>query len=482
MVIRPLVIGLATAMLAACAVGPDYRAQVPEPVQLHNADAPGVFVADSPVAGWWRQFDDPVLDKLVGDALAANPDLRIAVTRVRAARAVFVDRRLDPWPHVTAGADELRSRRPVDGTDARVTTEDYSLGFDAAWELDLFGRLRRGAEAARADLEAEQAGLEDAQVSIAAEVARNYFLLRGAQKRIAVADHTLSNLRETQRLTEVRRDLGAGSELDVQSSQTRIKAIEADIPLLETTAAHARHRLAVLLGLQPGTLDTLLAPRETPAYARALPLGDTRELLRQRPDVRMAERRLAAATARVGVATADLFPRISITGFAGFISGDLGGLVSGGNKAWSLNPSISWAAFDMGSVRARLRATEAGADGEAVEYEKAVLAALEDAENSLLDYTRRQERLRIVVDQAAAARRAEELAGIGYREGSVDFLTLLDAQRTQLAADDALADAEAAVNIAAVAVYKALGGTGDSDGAGGNGAGLAAVELRQQER
>ncbi len=248
---RPLVIATASALLAACAVGPDYRAAVPEPVQLHNAGAPGVFVADSPVAGWWRQFDDPVLDRLVGDALAANPDLRIAVTRVRAARAVFVDRRLDPWPHVTAGADQLRTGRSLDGTDARVITEDYSLGFDAAWELDLFGRLRRGAEAARADLEAEQAGLEDAQVSIAAEVARNYFVLRGAQKRIAVADRTLSNLRETQRLTEVRRDLGAGSELDVQSSQARIKAIEADIPLLETAAARARHRLAVLLGLRP---------------------------------------------------------------------------------------------------------------------------------------------------------------------------------------------------------------------------------------
>ncbi|MBO9547545.1 TolC family protein, partial [Caulobacter sp.] len=163
--------------------------------------------------------------------------------------------------------------------------------------------------------------------------------------------------------------------------------------------------------------------------------------------------------------------------FAGFISGDLGGLVSGGNKAWSLNPSISWAAFDMGSVRARLRATEADADGVAIAYEKAVLAALEDAENSLMDYTRRQERLRIVVEQAASARRAEQLAEVGYREGSADFLTLLDAQRTQLTADDALADAEASVNIAAVAVYKALGGAGNGE-AGGEGDGLAAVELR----
>ena len=275
-----------------------------------------------------------------------------------------------------------------------------------------------------------------------------------------MAERTLGNLEETQRLTETRHALGAGSALDVHSSRARLKEIEADLPLLRSIESIAGTRLAVLLGLQPGRLDAWLAPRETPAYARALPLGDTRELLRSRPDVRMAERRLAAATARVGVATADLFPRISIQGFAGFLSGDLSGLVAGGHQAWSVAPSISWAAFDMGSVHARLRAAEAGADGAAVQYEKAVLAALEDAENALQDYARRQERLRIVVEQAAAAHEAERLARTGYREGASDFLTLLDAQRTQLAADDALADAEAAVNIAAVAVYKALGGAG----------------------
>jgi len=467
MVIRTLTVALAAAILAGCAVGPDYRAAAPEPVQLRNAQAPGVFAEQSPVSQWWRQFDDPVLERLVDDSLTANPDLRIAVTRVQAARAVFVELRLEPWPHVTAGTDQLRTRQAsADAAGTRVTTEEYSLGFDAAWELDLFGRLRRGAEAARADLEAEQANLEDVQVSVAAEVARNYFLLRGAQKRIAVAEQTLANLHDTLRLTETRRDLGAGSELDVQSSRAQLKQIEAGIPLLETSQARARHRLAVLLGLQPGALDALLAPRPTPAYAKALPLGDTRELLRQRPDVRMAERRLAAATARVGVATADLFPRISIGGFAGFVSGDFSGLVNGDNQAWSLAPSIRWAAFDFGTVRARLRAAEAGADGVAVAYEKAVLAALEDTENSLVDYSRHQERLRIVADQATAARRAEQLAQVGYREGASDFLLLLDAQRTQLAADDALADAEASVNIAAVAIYKALGGAG-TQGQGG---------------
>ena len=465
MVIRLLPVALAAALLSACAVGPEYRAAAPAPVELRNAQqVAGVYSGDSPVAGWWRQFDDPVLEGLVGDALVANPDLRIAMTRVQAARAVFKEQRLEPWPHVTAAAAGERIRQP-DAAGGAIG-EAYSLGFNAAWELDLFGRLRRGAEAARADLQAEQAGWQDAQVSVAAEVARNYFLLRGAQKRIAVAERTLRNLEETQRLTETRHALGAGSALDVHSSRARLKEIEADLPLLRSIESVAGTRLAVLLGLQPGRLGAWLAPRETPAYARALPLGDTRELLRNRPDVRMAERRLAAAAARVGVATADLFPRISIHGFAGFLSGDLSGLVAGGHQAWSVAPSISWAAFDMGSVHARLRAAEAGADGAAVQYEKAVLAALEDAENALQDYARRQERLRIVVEQAAAAHEAERLARTGYREGASDFLTLLDAQRTQLAADDALADAEAAVNIAAVAVYKALGGGGMPAGTG----------------
>lgn len=461
MVTRPLVVVLAAALLAACTVGPDYRAVPPEQVRLQGAQE-AVFTTQTPEAAWWRQFEDPVLDRLVADALLASPDVRIAMARVQAARAVFVERRLDPWPHAGAAGALERERRP-DAAGGGID-ETWSLGFDAAWELDLFGRLRRGAEAARADLEAEEAGLEDMQVSIAAEVARQYFLLRGAQKRIEVAERTLENLAQTQRLTETCFALGAGSELDVQSSRARLKAIEAGIPLLRTVEAQARHRLAVLLGLNPGALDAQLAPRPTPAYTRALPLGDTRELLRRRPDVRAAERRLHAATARIGVATADLFPRISIRGFAGFVPGQAGSLVAGRNEAWALAPSISWAAFDLGSVRARLRATEAAADEVAVQYERAVLAALEDAENTLNAYARQQERLRIVAEQAEAARRAEELARIAYREGAVDFLTLLDAQRTLLAADDALAEAEAAVNVAAVAVYKALGGAAPARG------------------
>lgn len=459
MVMRVLVTAMASALLAGCvSVGPDYKAAPVEPVTLQGA-ADAAFTNVPPVASWWAQFDDPVLGRLVHDALGDNLDLQIAMARVRAARAVFTEQRLDQLPHITAGGSQDRRKQPdplLGGE--RVSSETYQLGFDAGWELDLFGRQRRAAEAARADLGAERDNLADAQVMVAAEVARNYFELRGSQKRIAVARDTLLNLRETQRLTETRLELGAGSELDVQSSRARLKAIEADIPLLEVSEVQSRHRLAVLLGQRPGSLDTLLQPREVPAFAKALPLGDTSDLLRQRADVRMAERRLAAATARVGVATADMFPRISLSGFVGFLGGEASGLVNGNNKAWSLTPSISWAAFDFGTVRARLRASKAQADGAAAEYEKAVLLALEDTENALTRYAKQQARLGIVAEQAQAARKAESLAQLRYREGSEDFLALLDAQRNQLAADDALAAAEASVNVSVVAVYKALGG------------------------
>ncbi|KAB7763456.1 efflux transporter outer membrane subunit [Xanthomonas maliensis] len=449
---------LAAVVLSGCAVGPDYRPEPPASVQLQGAQD-AAFSAAAPIGNWWSQFDDPVLEQLVRDALFANHDLRIAVARVKQARAVFVERRLDQAPHVTAqGSFDRREQQQVIAGNQRFLTETTTLGLDAAWELDLFGRQRRAAEAARADLEAEQAGLQDVQVTVAAEVARNYFQLRGTQKQVEVAQRTLVNLRETQRLTQARLDLGAGSELDVQSSLARLKAIEADIPQLEAVQAQYRHRLAVLLGQPPTALDATLAPRPMPPFARALPLGDTAGLLRQRPDVRSAERRLAAATAQVGVATADLFPRISVSGFVGFLSGDAARLTNSGSKAWSITPSISWAAFDFGSVRARLRASQAEAEGALAQYQQSVLLALEDTENALTSYGRQQARLAIVVEQASAARRAEELAQIRYREGSQDFLTLLDAQRTQLAADDALAQAEAAVNVGVVGVYKALGG------------------------
>lgn len=453
-------------LLAACAVGPDYRAPEAPAVVVRNAAAP-VFVTRDPEADWWHEFGDAELDRLVHRALIANLDLRGALDRVRTARAVFVDRRLDYAPHVRLDGSYDRSKEQVPGFGPdRIDTRSDSLGFDAAWELDLFGHVRRSVEAARADLGAEQANLRDVEVTVAAEVARNYFELRGVQKRLTVARDNQRSEQQSLDLTELREEAGRGSDLDVERSRARLKAIEATIPLLEASEKQFGYRLAVLVGVRPGALDEELDAAPVPTYARELPIGDPTQLLRNRPDVRAAERQLAAATARVGVATADLFPRVSVTGFVGFLSGDVGRLFgsSAGNdaRAWSVAPTVSWAAFDMGSVHARLLASKAQADGAAANYEKAVLNALEDTENSFVAYDKRQVQLRSLGEQVAASRRAAELADLQYREGTADFLVLLDAQRTQLEAEDALAQSESAVNVAVVAIYKALGGMGQS--------------------
>jgi outer membrane protein, multidrug efflux system len=451
-------------LLAACAVGPNYRAPETPAAVLGNAESPA-FVARSPEVVWWREFDDAELDALVGRALAGNLDLRSAVDRVKAARAMFVERNLDYAPHVPLdGAySHSKEQEPGFGTN-RYNIQSDTLGFDAAWEIDLFGHVRRSVEAARADLGAERANYRDAQVTVAAEVARNYFELRGVQKRLEVARENLDSEHQTLELTQLLDEAGRGSELDVQRSRARLKATEATIPPLEAAEKQADYRLAVLLGRRPGTLDQELRPAAVATYAKPLPIGDPAELLRRRPDVRAAERELAAATARVGVATADLFPRVNITGFVGFLSGDVGRLFNttpgSDARAWSVTPTVSWSAFDLGSVRARLRASEAQSDAAAANYEKVVLTALEDTENSLAAYSARQAQLKSLTEQTVASRRAAELAATQYREGAADFLVLLDAQRTQLEAEDSMAQAEAAVNVSVVAIYKALGGVG----------------------
>jgi multidrug efflux system outer membrane protein len=455
---------IAALALSACAVGPDYREPPTAAAALVNAQSPGV-VAQDPEGAWWQQFDDAELNSLVHRGLVQSLDLRIAYDRVREARAVFVGNELDLAPHVPLQAAYARSNEQEPGfATQRLNVATYSLGFDASWEIDLFGHVRRSIEAARADLGAQQENLRDAEVAIAAEIARNYYELRGAQRRLEVARDNLESARQTLELTQTRYDAGRVGEIDVQRARARQAATLALIPPLELAQQRATYRLAVLLGQRPGTLDDELQPVEVPTYAKALPIGDPTQLLRRRPDVRAAERQLAAAVARVGVATSNLFPRVSINGFVGFLSGDFSHVFSTSSgtdaRAWSVTPNVNWAAFDLGTVRAQLRANKAQSDEAAANYEKVVLAALEDAEISLVAYSRAQTQLKSLAEQAEASRRAAALAELQYREGLVDFLTLLDAQRTQLEAEDALAQAQMQVNVDVIAVYKAMGGVG----------------------
>lgn len=445
-------------LLGACAVRAPYQAPHTPPAAVKNAD-PALFAERPYDARWWRQFDDPILDRLETDVLRSNLDVQAAVARVRQARAVFDETGRARYPTVTVGAAVDRREQALPGfTDEPVSTSTYRAGFDAFWEIDLFGRVRSAVRAASATAASFDATLDDVRVSVAAEVARNYFELRGLQQQLAVAERSLANQRETLRLTRVRRDGGVGEEQDVAGAAARVAAIEASLPPLRTALAARQHRIAVLIGSRPGELTVDLAPREYPAIAKALPLGEPGTLLQRRPDVRAAERRLAAAAAREGVAYAELFPKVTVSGVLGLLAGRGSLFGSADSRAWAVTPALSWAAFDLGSARARLRGARAGTEEVLAEYEQTVLRALEETENALVAYRGEQERLVKLADQARESGRAAAIARVRYREGLADFLALLDAERTQLQAEDAVAQAEAGVFTAVVAVYKSLGG------------------------
>jgi len=403
-------------------------------------------------AEWWHQFEDPVLEGLEAAALESNHDVRIAVARYDQARSVFSDVALDRFPAVTANA--YADKREVQ----KVETATYRAGFDAFWELDLFGRVRSQIESARANAESYDASLEDVRVIIAAEIARNYFELRGLQQQLAVGERSLVNQRETLRLTTIRRDAGVGEELDVARASAQLAGVDASLSPIRTAIAQRKHRLAVLTGKRPGELDADLTPRAYPVLAKALPLGDVDTFLERRPDVRVAERRLAAATAGEGVAAADLYPHITVTGLLGFLAGRGSLFGESESRTWAVTPALSWAAFDLGSARARLRGAEAGTREALAVYEQTLLRALEETENAFVSYREQQQRLVKLNEQARESARASAIARARYREGVADFLALLDAERTQLQAEDAVAQAEAQVFTSVVGVYKALGG------------------------
>jgi outer membrane protein, multidrug efflux system len=449
---------LLVALSTACSVRAPYVAPTVQPAALRHAD-PALLVEQPFDPRWWQQFEDPVLDELVGRALAANHDVRMAVARVDQARAFFDDVALDRFPTAVAGASVDRRDQAIPGFSERprpVTT--YRAGFDAFWEIDVFGRVRSQIRAAAANAESFAADVDDVRVSVAAEVARNYFEVRGLQQQLAVAERSLVNQQETLRLTQVRRDAGIGEEQDVASAGARVAAIEASIPPIRSAIAEREHHIAVLIGTRPGTLGVDLSPRPYPPLTRALAIGEPGSLLRRRPDVRAAERRLASATAIEGVAAAELYPQISISGFLGLIAGRGNLFNVADTRAWAVTPALSWAAFDIGSARARLRGTEGATRESVAEFEQIVLRALEETENALVNYREEQLRLVKLAEQARESTRAATIARVRYQEGVVDFLALLDAERTQLQAEDAVAQAEAGVFTSVIALYKALGG------------------------
>jgi multidrug efflux system outer membrane protein len=378
---------------------------------------------------------------------------------VEQARAVFDDVKLDRYPTATVGGGVEWREQSVPGLiNDPVRTTTYRAVLDMFWEIDLFGRVRSATRAASASAQEYEAALQDVRVVVAAEVARNYFELRGLQQQRQVVERSLSNQQETLRLTQVRRDAGLGEEFDVARAGARVAAIESSLPLLGTEIARREHSLAVLAGVRPGALAADLSPRSYSPLTKSLPIGDVGVLLRRRPDVRQAERRLATVSELEGVAAADLFPRVSIVGMLGLIAGRGSVFGTSDSRAWAVAPAMQWAGFDLGSARARLRGAQAASREALASYDQTVLRALEETENAFVAYREDQQRLVKLADQVRESERASNIARARYREGISDFLALLDAERTQLDAEDAFAQAEARVFVSVVSVYKALGG------------------------
>ncbi|MFP3862494.1 TolC family protein [Pseudomonas capeferrum] len=457
--LKPLTPSLLALALAACAVGPEYKTPNTEPARFDAQMQAKAYDRSRFESIWWKQFDDPVLNQLVQASLDGNRDLRVAFARLKSARAIREDAANDQLPVVTSRASSEIGKGQVPGqTEQRVNSERYDLGLDMAWELDLFGRIQRQIEASEAQEAAAAADLQQLQVSLIAELVDAYGQLRGAQLRENIALANLKTQQESRTITETLRDAGVGNDLDVVRADARLAGVEATVPQLQAEQARARHRIATLLGQRPDALSVDLSPKALPAIAKALPVGDPGELLRRRPDIRSAERQLAAATANVGVATADLFPRVSLSGFLGFTAARGSQIGSSAANAWGLGPSITWAAFDLGSVRARLRGAKADAEGALANYEQQVLLALEESANAFSDYDKTQQRLLSLMRQSDASRKAAALASIRYREGTVDYLVLLDAERERLSAEDAQAQGEVELYRGIVSIYKTLGG------------------------
>jgi outer membrane protein, multidrug efflux system len=449
------------AVLAGCEVGRNYH-QPETPVDAHftGAQEPGLTENEG-VEKYWTGFADEVLDSLVNDSLAHNNDLAAAEANLRAARAA---RRLvgfDLFPTVTlAGGyshnlDAQQQLPGVDQHDREFDTADG--GFQGLWELDLFGRVRRDVEAARADVGVARASLQDARVSVIAEVTRDYLVLRGLQDQLALTRRNADSQLASLKLTRVRLEAGRGNELDTSRAEAQWQTTLASIPTLEASIATTIYRLSVLSGRQPNALSERLAAQPMPDLPPLNSIGTPEQLLRRRPDIRVAERRLAGATARIGVAAGDLFPKVTLVGSVGYLAPTFGEFGQDDARFFTAGPSITWAAFDLGRVRARISSAQALTDAALANYQAAALNALEDTESSLISYGRAQVRRDALQVAAAASDKASDLARKRFQGGLIDFLEVLDAERTALSADLLLSQSRTDAATSLVAVYKALG-------------------------
>ncbi|QBQ98858.1 efflux transporter outer membrane subunit [Paraburkholderia pallida] len=464
-----------SALLGACTVGPDYVAPKTSLPPAYSEAAGAQATAPSTAeAAWWTNFGDPVLNHLIDEARRSAPDLASAEARVREARAMRGVAGAADYPEVDAGAAYARTHGsanvpvgvPPGGLGPGIDGNLWQAGFDASWEIDVFGGTRRGIEAANAAYEASVAGRGDAALLLTGEIARDYVVLRGAQRQLAVAQENLSIQRDTLALTRSQFDAGLASRLDVLRAQAQVEATEAEIPTFVVDARTAIYRIGALVGVPPESLLTELdAPQAIPTPVADVPVGLPSDLLQRRPDIREAERQLAAANARIGVAKADLYPHFYLTGAAGLESLDASTFLTAPSRYLSIGPSISWLVFDAGKVRFTIDAEQARTDAAAAQYQRVVLDALRDVETALVSYGQSKIRRERLAAEVAADRDAVGIAQRLYRQGLDDFLPVLDAERSLYVAEDKLAQTDRDTDIALVALYKALGGGWHDDSA-----------------
>jgi outer membrane protein, multidrug efflux system len=456
--------------LAGCAVGPDYVALAPAgPERFAQTDAAGFARTSAPSDGgeversWWKTLNDPMLDSLIDRAIAGNLDVRLAEERIREARLerFIAAADSDPTLNLDGGASRRRNSQSVQPAFGPAVSNSFQAGFDANWEIDVWGRVKRATEAADASVESAMESRRDVLVSLLAEVARNYADLRGFQQRSEIARKNIKLQSESVGLTQARFDAGLTNEVDVAQAKSVLATTQATLPTLDDGVQRAAHRLGVLIGGEPTALLGELTSGSAsgiPGVPSALSVGLPSELLRRRPDVRRAERELAAATARVGVATAELYPRFSISGAFGLSSSSRQGFESLDARFWSVGPAMRWPIFQAGKVRAGIGVANARVDQALTAYERSLLTSFEDVENALSSYTREQARRARLQEAVDANRRAFELANQLYTTGLTDFLRVLDSQRALFLSEDQLSDSDRTVTTNLIAVYKALGG------------------------
>jgi NodT family efflux transporter outer membrane factor (OMF) lipoprotein len=451
--------------IAGCTVGPDYdRPELELPQRWSQEKEEQITATPAELKGWWTVLNDPVLESLIEQAAQTNLDLKEALFRIEESRALRDFSTGRYYPGVDLSALYMRSRGSESGSVSIFglgadQISFHSAGFDSSWEIDLFGGIKRSAESSQASLEASIDNYHDVMITLYAEVARNYVELRTLQTRIRFALQNIHSQQETLKLTEDRFEAGIAPELDVAQAKLNLANTESEVPSLRLAETQAINRIAVLLGEFPQTFGAdLKADKPIPIPSEEIQVGLPADLLRRRPDIRQAERQLAAQTAIIGVATADLYPSFSLTGTFHLEAMELSDMGDLSSRAYSFGPSLRWNIFDGNRIRNSIKIEEARTQQARVRYEREVLSAVEEVENAITAYMQESQRRNALERSTAASEKSVELVQSLYKTGLTDFQNVLDMQRTLFIQQDKLAMSQGQVGLHLIRIYKALGG------------------------